>query len=173
MERFEKILFVSQSGAVDGPSLERIFALARSGGASVTLAGVVEYSAADFGAIPQGVAPQQLLQLLADERRDQLERLCAAAPPGVRSEVVVLNGIPYLEIIRKVLRDGHDLVVKPVVQEIGLRARLFGSLDLHLLRKCPVPLWLMRPAAAGGPERVLAAVDMGHDSDGEIGRAHV
>ena len=36
---------------------------------------------------------------------------------------------------------------------------LFGSTDLHLLRKCPCPIWLANPGRRRRYERILAAVD--------------
>jgi universal stress protein E len=85
-------------------------------------------------------------------------------PPRLR----VTIGHPFIEVIHAVLRDGHDLVIKPARQLPGA-GRLFGSTDLHLLRKCPCPVWIDREtereelsAGAAGPSpcrRVVAAVD--------------
>jgi nucleotide-binding universal stress UspA family protein len=36
---------------------------------------------------------------------------------------------------------------------------LFGSTDLHLLRKCPCPVWLIKPTKKKKYARILAAVD--------------
>ena len=36
---------------------------------------------------------------------------------------------------------------------------LFGSTDLHLLRKCPCPVWVVKPSAHKKDTRILAAVD--------------
>ncbi len=38
--------------------------------------------------------------------------------------------------------------------------RLFGSEDLHLLRKCPCPVWLIKSQAPKAYRRILAAVDV-------------
>jgi hypothetical protein len=40
------------------------------------------------------------------------------------------------------------------------RDRLFGSDDMHLLRKCPFPVWLIKPQAPKSYRRDLAAVDV-------------
>ena len=45
----------------------------------------------------------------------------------------------FLEIIREVLRNGHDLVIK-AAESGGLLDRVFGSNDMHLLRKCMCPV---------------------------------
>jgi nucleotide-binding universal stress UspA family protein len=41
--------------------------------------------------------------------------------------------------------------------------RLFDSDDMHLLRKCPCPVWIIKPGAPKSYRRVLAAVDV-HDA---------
>jgi nucleotide-binding universal stress UspA family protein len=75
----------------------------------------------------------------------------------IRSHVLI--GVQFLEIIREVLRNGHDLVIKVPESEDWLD-HLLGSEDMHLLRKCPCPVWLIKPVSHGAFRRVLAAVDV-------------
>jgi len=54
------------------------------------------------------------------------------------------GGLPTaITIIRRVLRDGHDLVIKEAEPKEGRTG--FGPTDMTLLRKCPCPVWLARP----------------------------
>lgn len=71
----------------------------------------------------------------------------------------MLLGTPFLEIIREVLLNGHDLVMKAAEHKSGAKRMLFGSTDLHLLRKCPCPVWIGKPGQMGRYARILAAVD--------------
>jgi len=64
-----------------------------------------------------------------------------------------------LEIIHEVLRNGRDLVVK-TAESGGLLDRVFGSDDMHLLRKCPCPVWLVKSESPKAYHRILAAVDV-------------
>ena len=57
----------------------------------------------------------------------------------------VLIGTPYLEIIREVLRNKHDLVMKTAMGIGRLGELLFGSTATHLMRKCPRPVWVIKP----------------------------
>jgi len=50
---------------------------------------------------------------------------------------------PAIDLIRHVLRDGHDLLIKEAEPREGGKG--FGSTDMTLLRKCPCPVWLARP----------------------------
>ncbi len=68
-------------------------------------------------------------------------------------------GIPFLEIIREVLRGDYDLVIKGPEAPDWLD-RIFTGDDMHLLRKCPCAVWLVNPETGGSCERILAAVDL-------------
>jgi nucleotide-binding universal stress UspA family protein len=67
-------------------------------------------------------------------------------------------GKTYLEAIRAVLKNGYDLLIKPA-ENPPWTNRLFGSDDLHLLRKCPCPVWLMKTPEKSDYSSIMAAVD--------------
>jgi nucleotide-binding universal stress UspA family protein len=71
----------------------------------------------------------------------------------------VLVGKPFLEIIRKALRNKHDLVIKAAQEDAGLKTMIFGSTDMHLMRKCPCPVWIIKPGDRMKTGGVMAAVD--------------
>jgi nucleotide-binding universal stress UspA family protein len=79
--------------------------------------------------------------------------------PRVDVQSQFLVGTQFLEIIREVLRYGRDLVIK-VPETPDWLDQLFGSEDMHLLRKCPCPVWLIKPVAQKAYRRILAAVDL-------------
>ena len=92
------------------------------------------------------------------------------AERGVEVTTEVLTGIPFREVIGYVQRRGIDLVVKAAAKPGGPRGLLFGSLDLHLMRKCPAPVWVHQaPREGGGYGRIMAAIDVGDSS--HLGRA--
>jgi nucleotide-binding universal stress UspA family protein len=45
-------------------------------------------------------------------------------------------------------------------EDPGWLDRLFGSDDLHLLRKCPCPLWMIKPQVSDTFRCIVAAVDV-------------
>ncbi len=55
----------------------------------------------------------------------------------IKIKTTVLKGTLFLKIIREVLRSSHDLVIKNPESLDCWMDRLFGSADMHLLRKCP------------------------------------
>lgn len=70
-----------------------------------------------------------------------------------------MEGTPFLEVIREVLRHGRDLIDKSTEEDPDLMRWLFGTTDMHLLRKCPCPVWLIKPTKPTPIQRILAAVD--------------
>ncbi len=78
---------------------------------------------------------------------------------GVPVSGKMLYGTPFLEIIREVLRNEHDLVMTTTEGRAALKERLFGSTTMHLMRKCPCPVWVVKPTQPERHTRILAAVD--------------
>lgn len=63
----------------------------------------------------------------------------------------------FIAIIRKVLSEGYDLVIKEASLEQGI-----DQLSMRLVRKCPCPVWVMKYDSSDF-KRILAAVDLGED----------
>ncbi len=78
---------------------------------------------------------------------------------GVQVSGKMLYGMPFLEIIREVLRNEHDLVMTTAEGRGGLKEMLFGSAALHLMRQCPCPVWVIKASQPEWCTRILAAVD--------------
>ena len=64
----------------------------------------------------------------------------AGVPVGAR----LLFGEPALEIIRQVLGERHDLVIKPAEEHHGVTDAPFGNTDMELMRRCPCPVWVLK-----------------------------
>ncbi|WP_018982887.1 universal stress protein [Salinimonas chungwhensis] len=91
---------------------------------------------------------------------DALDTQCNI--PADKLSVDVVFGKPFIEIIRHCKNRKISLVIKEATKESWLR-RMLGSSDMHLLRKCPVPVLLLREPALPPPENILIAVDFDRD----------
>jgi nucleotide-binding universal stress UspA family protein len=110
--------------------------------------------------MPVPEAAVMIRERIVDEESQLLERwVDFAGGRGVAVDGRMLYGTPFLEIIREVLRNEHDLVMVAAEVSGGLKERLFGSTAMHLMRKCPCPVWVVRPREPEGYTRILAAVD--------------
>jgi nucleotide-binding universal stress UspA family protein len=139
MKRFKNILYVSEAGVDQASAIGRAISLAESNQAQLT---VIEV-------IPPGSDPAG--------RRPALESLTAPARQDREIRIEVRPGRVFLEVIRAVLRNGHDLVIKAAENPDFLQ-RIFGSDDMHLLRKCPCPVWLMKPPEKPNYGCIVAAI---------------
>lgn len=158
MQRFKNILYFADGILEAGPALQRAVALANSNDARLTVVDVIE---------PQEDLPEvrtefgtDLNEILREHRRQALEDMLQ---PFDRADSIiythVLTGTPFIEVIRSVLSSRHDLVIKTCRPPEGLSEHLLGSTDMHLMRKCPCPVWIDRPTATLPYRRILAAVD--------------
>ena len=164
MKRFKNILLVCNFDAKQRMAVERAVSLARQNEARLTVFTVVKELPADARMAITAMSPQELLELVINDRREKVDALAAdIGQQGVDVSSQVVTGTPFLEIIRQVLRDKHDLVILAAEGKGGLKERLFGSTSLHLMRKCPCPVWVVKSAKRAKYKRILAAVDTTSD----------
>ena len=170
MKRFKNILLVIGPAADDVatvlPALSLALSLAGRNQARLTLISVVEELPPDLGLQGGGQAAEGLFERLMEDSCEQLRsRIEAIDTTGIEVDTRVVSGTPFLAIIRQVLRDRHDLVMVTTEGSDGLKARLFGNNTMHLMRKCPCPVWAIKPTPQQRFSRILAAVDPGSLDD--------
>lgn len=166
MQRFREILVV----ATPDPDMPQVIAraaeLAERNRARLTLMDVVPGLGARRARIDHGDSSVDLQELLVDARRRELEAL-ASRVMTAKTRVVVDVGVPFVRVIERVIRYEHDLVItEPDRAESG-RGLRGATTTLHLLRKCPVPVWVDDPRTWGRPNVVVAVGPF--EGDGEIG----
>ena len=159
MKRFKNILCVMEPQAVCQCALDRAVALAENNQARVTVATVVQRVPEGIKIPAGGPGSGDLRARLMEAEAERLKTLIAPYQARAKINVKVLMGTSYLEIIREVLRNNHDMVIKCPESPSWLD-RLFTGDDMHLLRKCPCPVWLVKPESADSYQRILAAVDV-------------
>jgi universal stress protein E len=93
---------------------------------------------------------EQVLEDLVDE----------AARRKVRARWAVASGYPWMEIIREVRRNGHQMVLVGSRNPAHKRRRLLGSTSTKLLRKCPAPVWVVRPETESAIKTVVVADEL-------------
>jgi len=169
MKRFKNILFYADRDDGLDIALDRATAVSRTNDARLTVMDVTpETGLADHFQRNYGI------DLNAQLREQRLQALDALTKPYTDAGTVIYSkvttGTPFIEIVRAVQRNGYDLVMKMAQHDTGLTPALFGSTDMHLLRKCPCPVWIDRPAPATTYQRVLAAVDPFDDESGDLQR---
>jgi universal stress protein E len=167
MKRLDRILAVVDPTSEAQPALARAATLARRCEA------VLELFVCDFDPALSGQPffDTDKLRLLREEfvseRLEYLEELAEELrAEGLAVETHVHWDNPtYRGILRRVEESSPDLVVKDTHHHTVLRRTLFTNTDWSLIRTCPVPLLLAKPADWPDRPRILAALDPGHLGD--------
>ncbi len=170
MKRFKKILLVCDEQGPPQAVVERACALAKANNAALTLIDIMQRGIGDYARFLGGMTERtswDLEQQVFEQREKRLREIAADLEKrGVSVQCLLAQGVAFIEIIEEVLRNGHDLVMKDATGNREGRNLFFGSLDLHLLRKCPCPVWIIKQSQRKKYARILAAVDP-HGADAE------
>ena len=152
MHRFRSILFSPLADRDNPAAARRVTDLAARNGAALTM----------LGAVPEPSRLQRALHrsdyldtIQAAEHKALSAKLARCVPRDAEIEVDtrITSGNPSLSIIEQVLRADHDLVIVTTDEDDEDHATIN-----RLLRKCPCPVWVIRPTRAR-IQRVLAAVN--------------
>lgn len=160
MKRFKRILFVNDDKTSIKTALDRAVKLAKTNKALLTVIQIVE----EFPSVMEkGIAPPDMRVLqerVYEESRKSAEDLIESLKKeGVKVAGKTLSGTSWLEIIREVLRNNYDLVIITPQKKAKFKEMLFGTRTMHLMRKCPCPVWAIKPTRRKQYTRILAAVD--------------
>ena len=155
---FQNILVTIDTRAEGSLALEQAAEVAAACNASLKVIDIVR----EFGWLLRVTGHARREQMVERMMADKARRLEAVVQPlrgeGLRVETKVLHGSSSTAIIREVLRCQHDLVLKEAKGDVGGRG-YFGRTGMQLLRKCPCPVWMVKPIRHAAHRRVLAAVD--------------
>jgi len=159
MQRFKNILCVVNTELNDDTVLEHAVKLAVNNNAQLTVVEVIDEIPPNTTLLERTLSPIDLQEQMIAAHQKRLQDLVSCWSHKIEIQFKVLTGILFLEVIHEVLRNGRDLVFKTADRGM-LLDRVFGSDDMHLLRKCPCPVWLVKPDSPKTCKKILAAVDV-------------
>ncbi|MEA2115818.1 MAG: universal stress protein [Thermodesulfobacteriota bacterium] len=161
MKRFKNILLVYDGRESGQSTLARAIDLATRNQARLTVIQVISQIPRDYRLLNTSLFFDEIMENAVREHTLLLEKHIALFPETGRIQLKVVAGREFIEIIKEVLRNNHDLVIKTVHGMGGTTSdMLFGSTAMHLLRKCPCPVWLKKPGQGERFHRIMAAVDV-------------
>ncbi len=159
MSLFRSILYISTGDSSEETAIMNAVSLAQNNQAELTIINVVPVITAGISLLHGSSTPSKLQAAVVEKSWERLETLIAPYKNKARINLQVLVGTIFLEAIKSILRNGHDLLIKPAENPSFIQ-RLFGSDDMQLLRNCPCPVWLLRTEEKPKYERILAAIDL-------------
>ena len=150
-ELFSSVLLVHP---VDKPTLQRTAELLSRKTAKMTLFSMVASS-------PEKNELEDYIQkLVMEDQRKTLEKIAEPLKQnGIKTQIEINSGQSFIDVIRQVIIGKHDLVVMMADGPKTIREQLFGSTSMHLMRKCPCPVWVVKPSRRKSLRKVMAAVD--------------
>lgn len=160
MKRFKNILYILDEESISHQdSALKVTELARLNDARVTVIFAQESTFLEDLSWTLTEKHKELHQRIIADQAERLESFLKAPHwEGLQVQTDSTESFDFITIIRKVIRDEYDLVIK----ESPLREGI-DQLSMRLVRKCPCPVWVMKSGSTNF-RRILAAVDVGNKS---------
>lgn len=165
MEKIAHILFFSRPELNQDMSLRQLRQLCQRSGAQLTLLEVLEPVSQNL-LMSEKVLASQLESKLIEHAETNLKLIAEDfIQAGVKTDTVVVKGKPVVEVLRQVNELSVDLLMLNAESESNLKQRIFGSTALHLIRKCPCPVWAIKSTCYYPMRNIMGAVDLNPDND--------
>ncbi|MEA3503484.1 MAG: universal stress protein [Actinomycetota bacterium] len=158
MDRFKSILVTASPGHLEPLTLRAAVELADVNDARLTVLDIVAPLPGWRRTMSVEGRVIDIEAALLRDRGERLRRMVENTRGRPDTEVIVTVGEPFIEVIRRVLAGRHDLVMAGEPAVVNPDEPQLSSGVMHVLRKCPVPVWVMRPSRNGSC-RILALVD--------------
>ena len=160
MSHFNNILIVADPTTDEQKALDRAKELVEKHSAKLTLF----LSIYDFSyEMTTMLSPEErssMKNAVIEDRKAWLQELLSKLDMEATVKVEWHNR-PYESIIREVLTENYDLVIKATHEHDVLKSVIFTPTDWHLLRKCPSSVLLVKEHEWPEHGKVLAAVSAG------------
>jgi universal stress protein E len=167
MKELKRILAVVDPTVADQPAVRRAAWLASKSGAQLELLVCYynEYLSGDR------LFDSPSLEKARDEVIENHEKHLEALAEPLRADGIVVKTSAvwdhplYEGIVRHAIDSDADIVVKDTHHHSAVTRALLTNTDWNLIRTCPVPLWLVKPADVGETPVFVAAIDPMHQHD--------
>jgi nucleotide-binding universal stress UspA family protein len=150
MFKLRKILYPTDFSEASLEALKYAVSFAKNCRAKLILMHVVNEKIFSEGlSLARVSAPESLEQEMTAEAGRQLKMLIPAEHrQGLDWEMVILYGMPFLEIIRYAKANDVDMIVIGTNGRSGVEHIVFGSTAEKVVRKAHCPVLSVKPAAA-------------------------
>jgi len=167
MSKYKKILTVIDPSTEDQKALKRSIELAhRSGGEITAFLTIFDFSY-EMTTMLSGEEREAMRQSVINDRQQWLNDLISDLEHDnltINSSIIWHNR-PFEQIIKKVINENYDIVLKGTHQHDKLKSVIFTPTDWHILRKCPCPVLLVKEHSWPENGNILTAINVGSDDD--------
>ncbi|WP_085585530.1 MULTISPECIES: universal stress protein [unclassified Pseudomonas] len=160
MSQYQRLLLITNPLLRQSSALNHAAALAKASGAGLHILALMP-SLKGLSLLEEGNRAQARESFLQEHRQmldAQVDNL-RSRRIEVTSQVVWAQDIER-DILQHVAEYRPDLLIKEIEQVSSLKRAFFTPLDWHLLRHCPVPIYLVGGNGYVLPRKVVAAVEV-------------
>lgn len=159
MISFKNILVFYNNGFSD--ILPEVMKLMNHNQANLKIIDVFDDLDQYIGLMPPSSSIDELKKIIVSERREEImgHLKSMVKPDGDGIDIVIKFGNPAIEVIKEVMTFGHDIVIKAASGPQSFKDRLFGGVAVRLLRKCPCPVFILKPSPAISFKNILVPID--------------
>lgn len=157
---FKNILCVLGSTQGQQPLIEQAKHVAETHQAKLTFQLALDSLPPNAGLVMASFAYIESEQSLLANANKWLHETVTSLEISEQPQTLVTVGKPFYDVIQQVQSGQHDLVIAQA--RSGISGFLFGADAMHLVRKCPCPVWLVHEAQSRNYKTVMAAVDVNY-----------
>tara|TARA_R110001583_G_scaffold65142_1_gene188362 strand:+ start:313 stop:1287 length:975 start_codon:yes stop_codon:yes gene_type:complete len=159
MKRFNNIVYIPNNDTDTlSPSFIQAVNLAKANQANLTLLQILpDVKSANLSHLT-GLSESEIKIKVLEKENARLQKRIQPLYQNLNMTIDIKFGKKYIETIRAVHENEFDLVVKEATNTDWLD-RFLGSDDMHLLRKCPCPVWMMNRNGKTSYKRIIVALD--------------
>lgn len=159
MHRYSNIVYVLNNDVYElSPSFVRTVNLAKANHAGLKVLKILPDMSTVTLSMLTGIDEKSMKEKILAQENAKLQHVVSSLDAELNAKAELRIGKKYIEIIRAIQANNYDLVVKEV-DDVDWLNRFFDSDDMHLLQKCPCPVWLMKKNEKPEYKHIMAAVD--------------
>ncbi|KPH96028.1 universal stress protein UspE [Pseudoalteromonas porphyrae] len=159
MNTLKRILAVIDPTVDSQHGLSRSIDLAKKSGAVITAFMSIYDFSYEMTTMLSGDEREAMRNAVVKDRQAWLDEILAQYPDIKIQSKVVWHNRSYEAIIDTVISEQFDIVIKGTHKHDTLKSVIFTPTDWHLIRKCPVPVLLVKEHAWPENGNILAAVN--------------
>jgi universal stress protein E len=167
MDKYKKILAVIDPTTENQKALKRAIELARHSGGQITAFLTIYDLSYEMTTMLSGEEREAMRQSVINDRKLWLdEKIAETDHEDITIDTCIIwHNRPFEKIIKKVLTENFDIVIKGTHQHDKLKSVIFTPTDWHILRKCPCPVLLVKDHSWPSNGNLLTALNIGSDDD--------
>jgi universal stress protein E len=164
MIKYSNILAVVDPERESQPALSRALELAAKTKATVTAFMTIYDFSYEMTTMLSSQEREAMREAVIKDRTQWLVEEVVQFEQDIKVQVFWSNR-PYEAIIKHVIKNNVDIVVKASRAHDDLKSIVFTPTDWHLLRKCPVPVLLVKDHGWPSNGNIVAAVNVGTEDN--------